>query len=91
MENPLCVIEDQPNQKGGFQVSPKIYKTTCRLESDFHRVGPATENDLDQIFIFTLRVIRRSELFDRRCLGFLAGMYKSNLQSCDAHADLLVS
>ena len=46
---------------------PKNYKLPADFTlsgREFHRVDPATEKDLDQIFVLTLGVKRRLELDD---------------------------
>ena len=66
----------KPKQKVEFS-SRKVIKQPADFilsGSGFRRVGPATKKYMDSIFVLILGVKRRSELDDRRCLGFPAGV-----------------
>ena len=49
---------------------------------EFHTVGLATKKDLYAIFVLTVRLKIRSEFDDRKCIGFLAGMYDIRSDDC---------
>ena len=52
-----------------------IFPTDLTLTgSEFHRVGAATEKALVLTFVLTLGMKGRLELYDRSCLGCLAGV-----------------
>ena len=52
-----------------------IFPTYLKLTgSEFHRVGAATEKALASTFFLTQGIKSRLELYDRSCLGCLAGV-----------------